>query len=215
MIDLHMHTFLSDGVLVPSELARRAAMTGYRVMAITDHVDMANAQSALEQITRFCATYRGNVKVIPGAEITHVPPEMFAEVARLCRRHGARALVAHGETIVEPVTPGTNRAAIEAGVDILAHPGLISEEDARLAAERGVALEISGRSGHSLTNGHVAAMARATGARLVFDTDSHAPGDLMPLALARKVAMGAGMTMEEVDRMFQFAEELVEKLAKG
>jgi len=212
VIDLHMHTFLSDGVLVPSELARRAAMKGYRAMAITDHVDMANAEEVIGQIVRFCATYQGEVKVIPGAEITHVPPRMYAEVARICRQAGAKVLVAHGETIVEPVEPGTNRAAIEAGVDVLAHPGLIGEEDARLAAKMGVALEISGRAGHSLANGHVAAMARKAGARLVFDTDSHAPHDLMDLATARKVALGAGMTGEEIDSMFQFANELVKKM---
>ncbi|MDH5639103.1 MAG: histidinol phosphate phosphatase domain-containing protein [Nitrospinota bacterium] len=215
MIDLHMHTFLSDGALVPSELARRAAMKGYRAMAITDHVDMANAEEVIGQIVRFCSTYQGRVKVIPGAEITHVPPPMYAEVARICRKAGAKALVAHGETIVEPVEPGTNRAAIEAGVDVLAHPGLISEEDARLAAKNGVALEISGRGGHSLANGHVAAMARKTGARLVFDTDTHAPRDLMDMAMARKVASGAGMTGEEIDSMFQFANELVEKWFEG
>jgi histidinol phosphatase-like PHP family hydrolase len=208
-----MHTFLSDGVLVPSELTRRAAMTGYKVMAITDHVDMANLESAIGQIVRFCSTYTGPVKVIPGAEITHVPPEMFAQVAALCRKCGAKALVAHGETIVEPVEQGTNRAAIAAGVDILAHPGLISEDDARLAAERGVALEISGRAGHSLTNGHVASMARRTGARLVFNTDAHGPGDLMGRPMAERVALGAGMTREEVDVMFQFAYELADRLS--
>ena len=213
MIDLHMHTLLSDGALVPSELTRRAAMTGYKVMAITDHVDMANLEQVLAQITRFCATYSGPVRVIPGAEITHVPPEMFAQVAALCRKHGAKALVAHGETIVEPVEQGTNRAAITAGVDILAHPGFISEDDARLAAERGVALEISGRGGHSFTNGHVAAMARRTGARLVFNTDCHTPGDLMGRPMAERVALGAGMTREEVDSMFRFAYELVDRLA--
>ncbi|MDH5679328.1 MAG: histidinol phosphate phosphatase domain-containing protein [Nitrospinota bacterium] len=215
MIDLHMHTFLSDGVLVPSELTRRAAMKGYRAMAITDHVDMANAEEVIGQIVRFCSTYTGPVKVIPGAEITHVPPQMYSEVARICRKAGARALVAHGETIVEPVEPGTNRAAIEAGVDVLAHPGLISEEDARMAAKLGVALEISGRGGHSLANGHVAAMARKTGARLVFDTDTHAPHDLMDLETARKVAKGAGMAEAEIDSMFQFANELVEKWIEG
>ena len=65
-------------------------------------------------------------------------------------------MVVHGETLVEPVEEGTNHEAIMAGVDILAHPGLISEEDVRLAKERKVLLEISARKGHSLSNGHVA-----------------------------------------------------------
>ena len=61
----------------------------------------------------------------------------------------------HGESPVEPVIEGTNRAGIEAGADILAHPGNITEEDARLAAEKGVYLEITARAGHSETNQHV------------------------------------------------------------
>ena len=51
---------------------------------------------------------------------------------------------------------GTNRAAIEAGADIVSHPGIISTEDLLLAKEKGVALEITSRKGHSLSNGHVA-----------------------------------------------------------
>ena len=43
---------------------------------------------------------------------------------------------------MEPVEPGTNEAAIRSPwVDVLAHPGLITPEEARLAAERGVRLE--------------------------------------------------------------------------
>ena len=211
MIDLHTHTFLSDGVLVPSELARRAHMKGYTAMAISDHVDMANAQWVVERIVHFCETYSGGVKVAPGAEITHVPPDMIERVATICREAGARILLVHGESIVEPVAPGTNRAAIESGVDILAHPGLITEEEAALAAQKGVCLEISGRQGHSLTNGHVAAVARKTGARLVFNTDAHAPGDLMDEKMAMKVALGAGMTEAEASRMFENSRELAAK----
>ena len=38
MYDFHTHTFLSDGVLSPIELIRRALVRGYKAMAITDHV---------------------------------------------------------------------------------------------------------------------------------------------------------------------------------
>ena len=124
-------------------------------------------------------------------------------------RVGAAVVLGHGETIVEPVLPGTNRAAIEAKVDVLAHPGLISEQDARLAAERGVFLEISGRKGHSFTNGHVAQISRRVGARLVFGSDSHAPGDLLPRAQAERIAAGAGLSPDEIAALFQNAEELL------
>jgi histidinol phosphatase-like PHP family hydrolase len=86
-------------------------------------------------------------------------------------------------------------------------------EDARRAAELGVCLEISGRKGHSLTNGHVALMARRAGARLVFGTDAHELGDLMTRARAEQVALGAGMTPEEVAAMFRQAEDVFRRSA--
>jgi histidinol phosphatase-like PHP family hydrolase len=125
---------------------------------------------------------------------------------------GARLVIGHGETLAEPVAEGTNRAYIEAGVDILAHPGLITVEECALAAEKGVFLEISTRKGHSLGNGHVASCARATGARLVVNTDTHSPGDLVSREYARRVALGAGLTEEEFKTTERNAEEIVEKI---
>ena len=216
MIDLHTHTLFSDGELVPSELARRAQAMGYRVLAFTDHVDASNYDFVIPGIVRVCEELDGQpITVLPGVEITHVPPEKIKGLADRCRDMGAKVIVVHGETIVEPVAPGTNRAAIEAGVDILAHPGLITEEEAALAAEKGVALEISGRGGHSFTNGHVLSMARKSGAQLVFDTDAHQPKDLMDKATAFRVALGAGMTGTEAETMFDFAENLAGRLGRG
>ena len=59
---------------------------------------------------------------------------------------------------------------------------------------------MSGRRGHSLTNGHVVKVAREAGADMVVDSDAHAPEDLMDEAKARIVARGAGMTDAEVER---------------
>jgi len=213
VIDLHTHTLFSDGELLPSELARRSEAMGYRAIAFTDHVDVSNYDLVVPRLARLCRELEGfSVTVLPGAELTHVPPEKIGDLVKRCRGAGAKIIVVHGETIVEPVAPGTNRAAIEAGADILAHPGLITDEDAGLAARKGVALEISGRGGHSFTNGRVLAMARKNGASLVFNTDAHAPRDLMDSSMARKVAMGAGMTEEEVEAMFAGSLKLVESL---
>ncbi len=211
MIDLHTHTFFSDGVLIPSELVRRAVKTGYRAIAITDHIDCSNLD-CVTRISGFAKTMKDEpIDIIAGAELTHVPPEMIGQMVVSCRENGAGIVAVHGETIVEPVAEGTNRMAIEADVDFLAHPGLISAEDAKLAGKRGVYLEISGRGGHSFTNGHVAKMARDNGAELVFNTDAHAPRDLMDKNMARHVAMGAGLTGSEIDRMFKNSEELLTK----
>jgi putative hydrolase len=199
MIDLHTHTTFSDGELIPAELARRAAKAGYRAMAMTDHADFSNLDLILTNIGRFvakCGAFLG-VDVLCGVEITHVPPPLIADLVDQARQAGASLVLVHGETIVEPVERGTNLAAIEAGVDILAHPGLITPEEAELAAERGVALEITSRKGHSLTNGHVAALARRFGAKLVINNDAHAPEDLIGQERRKKVALGAGLTHEE------------------
>jgi histidinol phosphatase-like PHP family hydrolase len=122
-------------------------------------------------------------------------------------------IVIHGETLAEPVAPGTNRAALEADIDILSHPGLITREDAALAHKRGVFLELSARKGHSLANGHVAQVAREVGAPLIVNTDSHAPGDLITREQAERVARGAGLSDAEVTALFANVETLARRLA--
>jgi histidinol phosphatase-like PHP family hydrolase len=214
MIDLHTHTVFSDGEVIPAELIRRAAVAGYRALAITDHADQSNLELLLSNMVGVVDELgRANsLEVLVGVELTHVPPQMIAECTRRARDLGAQIVVSHGESIVEPVAGGTNRASIEAGVDILSHPGLISEEDVRLAAQNGVALEITTRRGHSLTNGHVARLAREYGASLVINNDAHAPGDLMSLEMACKVALGAGMSHDEVARARQNSADMVARL---
>jgi histidinol phosphatase-like PHP family hydrolase len=201
-VDLHTHSLLSDGVLLPSEMLRRVEVLGYGALAITDHVDSSNLAHVLQQLARL---HREGMRgfattLVPGVEITHVPPKLIAPLARRARQLGARIVVVHGETPVEPVAPGTNRAAAGCpDVDILAHPGFLEELDSRLAAENGVAIEISARCGHCIANGHVASVARLAGAQLVVNTDTHAPADMLDQAHARLIARGAGLTEEEAD----------------
>lgn len=201
-VDLHTHSFFSDGALLPSELLRRVEVLGYSALAITDHADASNLDELAAQLIRFwqkdAAAF--TVTLIPGVELTHVRPTQIEPLARRARQLGFRLVVVHGETPAEPVFPGTNRAAVECPeVDILAHPGFVTEEEAALAAGNGVVLEITSRSGHNITNGHVARMARLTGARLVVNTDTHSPADLIDQARARVVALGAGLTEEEAN----------------
>lgn len=199
MIDFHTHTLFSDGELLPSELARRAKVVGYQALAFTDHADGSNIYHILENQVRVAdqgAAYQG-LDILLGVELTHVPPALIGQMVETARLNGAQIVLVHGETVVEPVDTGTNLAAIEAGVDVLAHPGLLTPEDAQLAAEKGVHLEITTRKGHSLTNGHVAALARRFGAKLVINNDAHAPGDLVSRELRRSAALGAGLSGDE------------------
>lgn len=199
MIDLHTHTIFSDGELIPAELIQRADAMGHRGIALTDHADMSNLEFVLENVQRAVRELNPchRVKALAGVELTHVPPELIAPMTQRARELGAQIVVVHGETIVEPVAPGTNLAALEAGVDLLAHPGLLTPQEAALAAGRGVLLELSARKGHALGNGLVARLALEAGASLVVDTDSHAPGDLINRDQAIKVALGAGLSMDQ------------------
>jgi putative hydrolase len=217
MIDLHMHTLLSDGVLLPSELIQRAYSMGYRALALTDHVDMSNIDfvvprivTVIKEITEF-----SQVTVIPGAEITHVPPKLIPVMVKRARELGAKIVIVHGETLAEPVTAGTNRAGIEAGADIISHPGLISTEDVILAKERDVALEITARKGHSISNGHLARIALETGAQLVINTDSHAPEDLITLERAKMILRASGITGKNVDDIIENSEKLIHKIGRN
>lgn len=214
MIDLHTHSLFSDGVLLPSELIRRAYVHGYKALAITDHVDSSNIDFVVPRIMEVVSSINGEsqIKVIAGAEITHVPPKLIAKLVSKARKLGAKIVVVHGETVVEPVAPGTNRAAIEAGADILAHPGLISKEDAVRAKENSVALEVTSRKGHSLSNGHVFKIAEETGATVIINTDAHEPEDLITPYRAKIVLLGAGADEETVKQIFANSQKLIDRI---
>ena len=206
MYDFHTHTFLSDGVLSPIELIRRAHVRGYKAIAVTDHVGVGNLEWVVKTLLKDCelATRRWDILALPGVEITHVPKEDIDMVARTAKELGAKVVTVHGETIVEPVERGTNEAAVRsAAVDILAHPGLISYDHARWAAENGVYLEVSARKGHSLTNGHVVKVAKEAGALTVLDSDAHEPDELLTPELTQNIALGAGLTNEDAHALLE------------
>lgn len=199
MYDLHTHTIYSDGELLPAELIHRAAVIGYRTIGITDHADRSNTVTltrTLDPMRETAQLY--GVRLLIGVELTHVPPAEIPLLARAAKDEGADIVIVHGETTAEPVEPGTNAAACAcADVDVLAHPGLISFEDARMARENQVALEITARGGHNRTNGHVVCVAREEECLLAVNSDSHAPSDLMGMAERMQVARGAGLNERE------------------
>lgn len=203
LFDFHTHTTLSDGELSPIELLRRCVVLGYEAVAITDHVGPGELATVIKQVAEDCALARAEwgLLALPGVELTHVPAAAIDRVAAAAKALGAAIVVVHGETVVEPVEPGTNLAAIRSPhVDILAHPGLLTEEEAEAAAATDTFLELTSRAGHCLGNGLVAALAVKAGASLVVNSDAHSPSNLLDARLRRAVAMGAGLSEADIEK---------------
>jgi len=205
MYNLHTHSLLSDGVLLPSEIAVRYAAKGYRVIAITDHVDYSNIESVVCSILKFTRNWPKDslIKVLPGVELTHLPLAQFKPLVRYARKQGIKVIIGHGETQAEPVIKGTNKAALVAGIDILAHPGLITDEEVKLARKNRVFLELTSRQGHRASNNHVVKLALKYGAKLILNHDSHAPMDINSPAQLRQVGLKAGLNNKEIERIYQ------------
>lgn len=205
MIDLHTHSLFSDGELIPFELVRRAEEKGYKVIGICDHMDFSNMDFIIKRLVKAVERINKRQKIyaIAGCELTHIPPEYYKEAVREARKLGAKIVIGHGETPVEPVEKGTNISAIEAGVDILAHPGLISEEEVKYAVKKGTFLEITARSGHNITNGHVVRLGTKHGGKFVINTDAHSPKDLINKDFANIVGLGAGLTIDQIEHLYK------------
>jgi histidinol phosphatase-like PHP family hydrolase len=214
MYNLHCHSLLSDGVLLPSEVAARYLDKGFKVIAITDHCDYSNIKHVIKSILEFTRHWPKDcgIKVLPGVELTHIQPKQFKPLVKYCRGKGIKVIVGHGESPVEPVVKGTNRAALEAGVDILAHPGKISDADVLLAKKKGIFLEITTRRGHSNTNKHVADRACKLGAKLVISTDSHHPEDIITPDQMAKVAVKVGLSTNQITQNRRILEYFLRKI---
>lgn len=207
LYDFHTHTILSDGELICSEQIRHAQIHGYTAIAISDHVDESNIDFVLNSLNKFIdneSSYFEGIKILKGVEITHVPPLLIDNLAKYAKENGADIVLVHGETIVEPVFKKTNYYAVTSKyVDILAHPGLISEEEVALAANNGVFLELSARKGHSLSNGHVRKLAQKYEAKLLVNSDAHGPDDFLDYDFSLKVALSAGLSIEEAKKIVE------------
>ena len=212
MYDFHTHSILSDGELLPSELARRYEAKGYKAIAITDHVDASNIKSVTSQLLDFVKKWpKKRIKVIPGIELTHIPLEQFSPLTKYARRKGIKLIVAHGETPVEPVIPGTNKKALNSDIDILAHPGKITKEEVLLAKRKKVLLEVTTRKGHKITNSHVIKMAHKYKANLIINTDSHSPDNIQSLAQIRRFSIKAGLKPMEIVKIYYNMGKLAQK----
>ena len=214
IIDLHTHTLLSDGALVPAEMIRRAEHIGYKAIALTDHADSGTMEWVINQLLKICqdASTYSNIIAIPGVEITHQPPETIPKLVEEARAQGAKLVAVHGESPVEPVPPRTNYYALQSDIDFLAHPGLLSPDELMIAQQKNISLELTARCGHSLTNGYLFTMAREYNLKLIINSDAHSHLDLLTPELWRKVGLGAGLSEEELKKVGINSEEILAKI---
>lgn len=217
MFNLHCHSLLSDGVLLPSEVAVRYAALGYKTIAITDHTDYSNIEGVVNSILEFTNHWskKSSIKVLPGIELTHLPLEQFKPLSKYARSHGIKIIIGHGETLVEPVIKGTNRALLEADIDILAHPGLITDSEVKLAKEKGIFLEITSRNGHCDTNNYLVEKALKSGAKLIINTDSHSPEDIITPEQLTHVAEACGLSQNEIQKIYKDIEKFLSAKEEG
>ncbi len=202
--DFHTHTFLSDGVNSPIELIRYASAAGYTCIAVTDHASYSNIDELIEAAIKDCrlAEQYWDITAIPGIELTNIPAESIDDMAKYAREKGARLIVVHGESTVEKVEPGTNLQAINSAyVDMLAHPGLITIEEAKIAARNDVYIEITSRVGHCLSNGIVAKLGTEVGVKFLINSDAHSHKDLYMEGMQEKIALAAGLEDWQVDEI--------------
>jgi histidinol phosphatase-like PHP family hydrolase len=174
-----------------------AERRGYHAYAITDHARNGDpgyrdvVTAVRDEVERLAP--QTPVHLFAGVEVTDFEPARIPQVAEEVRRAGAEVVVVHGECLVLDVATGTNAAAVRSpGVDILAHPGLLSEEDAEVAERHGIYVEISARHGADYANGHVYRVARRVGAPIIVNSDAHEEAGLLSHAKVAALVRGAG-----------------------
>ncbi len=214
LIDLHTHTFFSDGILSPAELVYRCKVNDLKAVALTDHVDYSNIEQVINGALKACSelTERYDIEVVAGVELTYIPPSDIGRMTEKARKLGAEIVIVHGETTAENVPAGTNISAIRACCDILAHPGFLEPLHAKEAAERDVFIELTTRPGHRDGNLQVSTEAIKNNCRLILNTDSHSPQDVLDIQKVCAVLDQCGLEKDYYSKMLKNSELLIERI---
>ncbi len=190
---------------------RYAALAGLRCAGLvltSDGGDFSRVAALSAQVRRI--SLYANVEAWLGVELRHVPPALLPDAVLEAREAGAAFVMVYGESLSDQVEQGTNFAAVDAGADIISHPGLIDAETAAFAAEKGVALEFTSCPRHSLANAHTARLALEHGAALVRGSSATCAEELTTRALWPMIVKGS-----DVFGMAQNTSNLLELLRKS
>ena len=143
-IDLHTHSRVSDGVLTPTELVRRAHHHGVKMMALTDHDEVggiaeAKAEAARQGIqlvsgVEVSITWAGTTIHIVGLHVNEDDPQLISRLWH--NRHGRQARAERmGQRFAELGVEGAYQGALK----YVTNPSLISRKHfARYLVEAGV-----------------------------------------------------------------------------
>ncbi|MGE5026905.1 MAG: 3',5'-nucleoside bisphosphate phosphatase [Betaproteobacteria bacterium] len=144
LIDLHSHSTVSDGLFTPSELVGRAAAQGVRVLALTDHDDVAGldearkaaavAGIALINGVEISVTWNNRSVHIVGLRIDPVHVGLREGLAAIRKGRGERARL-----IAAELEKAGIEGSLEGAYAFAANPGIISRTHfARFLVEQGI-----------------------------------------------------------------------------
>ena len=158
-IDLHSHSRVSDGVLGPADLVRRACDNGVQVLALTDHDEVAGVTEAkrtasemgIELVSgvEISITWAGTSIHIVGLQVDEKDP-VLVDMLRRNRMGRMERAQRMGERFAELGVEG----AYEGALKYVTNPNLISRKHfARFLVETGVCPTISNAFDRYLKDG--------------------------------------------------------------
>lgn len=157
--DLHCHSTVSDGLLSPAEVVRRACANGVDLLALTDHdevggVDEAAAEAAQHGLAfvpgvEISVSFAGETIHIVGLGIDHRNAALLAGLAQVRGGRDARA-VRMGEELARIGI----RGALEGARAFAGNPALVSRSHfARFLVTSGVMPDVKTVFDHYLVRG--------------------------------------------------------------
>ena len=75
----------------------------------------------------------------------------------------------------------------------------MTEKEVKLAAQKGIFLEVTSRQGHRDTNPHVVESALKFGAKLILNTDSHSPDDIITPQELKTIGRKAALSEQNIN----------------
>jgi predicted metal-dependent phosphoesterase TrpH len=158
-VDLHCHSTVSDGLLAPRELVRRAAANGAEVLALTDHDHLGGLADARDEAQALGIRFIDGVEIsvswggltihIVGLGIDAADAALSAGLASVRDGRDSRA-----QRMAESLAAIGIRGAYEGALRYVGNPALISRSHfARWLVEKRYARDVSNVFEHYLARG--------------------------------------------------------------